>query len=154
MMSLDDPTAHRDRPWIPWAIAGSLLAAVAVVYGQTLWFGFLDYDDVKFVHGNPLVTPGVTTAGLRAAMISGPMGEWYPLSMMSHMLDCQIFGLDARGHHLTNLVLHAATTIGLFLVLRSMTRETWPSAGWPRCCLPFIRSTSKAWPGSPSDGTF
>ena len=48
--------------------------------------------------------------------------------MLSHMLDCQLFGLDAGGHHLTNVVLHAATAIGLFLVLRSMTGELWPSA--------------------------
>ncbi len=127
-MSLADSTAHRDPLWIPWAIAGALLAAVATVYGQTLWFGFLTYDDGHFVHGNPLVTGGLTTAGLRAALISGPMGEWYPLSMISHMLDCQVFGLNAWGHHLVNLVLHAATTIGLFFVLRSMTGETWPSA--------------------------
>ncbi|HTU26305.1 MAG TPA: tetratricopeptide repeat protein [Pirellulales bacterium] len=104
------------------------MATIAIIYGQSLWFGFLAHDDTSFVSGNPLVAPGLSVAGVAAAFVSGPMGQWHPLSVISHMLDCQIFGLDARGHHLTNLVLHAATSIGLFLVLRSMTGEMWPSA--------------------------
>ena len=72
--------------------------------------------------------PGLTLDGLRWAFTNGPVGEWYPLAMLSHMLDCQLFGLNAGGHHLTNVLLHAATSIALFLVLWRMTGELWPSA--------------------------
>ena len=51
-----------------------------------------------------------------------------PLTWLSHMLDCQLYGLHAGGHHLTNVLLHAATAILLFLVLWRMTGDLWPSA--------------------------
>jgi Flp pilus assembly protein TadD len=69
------------------------------------------------------VRAGLTPESIRWAFTNGPLGEWYPLSMMSHMVDCQLFGLAAKGHHLTNLVLHAAAAVGLFFVLRNMTAE-------------------------------
>ena len=71
---------------------------------------------------------GLTGEGVRWAFTDGPYGEWYPLAMLSHMLDCQLFGLNAWGHHLTNVLLHAAASIALFLVLWRMTGELWPSA--------------------------
>ncbi|HTU26720.1 MAG TPA: tetratricopeptide repeat protein [Pirellulales bacterium] len=127
-MPRDKSIARRGPPWPDWAVAGFLITVIAIIFGQTLWFDFLTYDDAWLVSGNRLVNRGLTVDGISAAFVSGPAGEWYPLSMISHMLDCQIFGLSAWGHHLTNLVLHAATTIGLFLVLRNMTGELWPSA--------------------------
>ena len=54
--------------------------------------------------------------------------NWHPLTMLSHMLDCQLYGLNAGGHHLTNVLLHTATVILLFLVLRRMTGFLWRSA--------------------------
>ena len=71
--------------------------------------------------------PGLTGSSIAWAFTNGPMGEWYPVSMMSHMLDAQLFGPAAWGHHLSSLLLHAAASIGLFLVLRNMTDELWPS---------------------------
>ncbi len=121
------PAPNRAR-FLPWVVSGGLLVVVAVVYGQTLTFGFVDYNDPVFVTSCPQVQAGLTGKGIAWALRSGPGGEWYPLAMISHMLDCQLFGLDARWHHLTNLLLHAATAIGLFLGLRSMTGELWPSA--------------------------
>ncbi len=120
---------------LPAAICGLLLAAVAIVYGQTIGFGFVDYDDPQFIRNCPQVAAGLTGQGIYWAFTNGPFGEWYPLSMISHMLDCQLFGLEppghgqlgAGGHHLTNVLLHAATTVGLFLVLSRMTSELWPS---------------------------
>ncbi len=126
------PSSHPSLPpyerYLPWVIAGWLLALVTIVYGQTLWFGFMDYDDNIYVTASPPVLAGLTGKSIVWAFTNGPLGEWYPLSMLSHMLDCQLFGTQAWGPHLTNLVLHAGSTIGLFFVLRSMTGETWPSA--------------------------
>ncbi len=109
-------------------VCAGLILAIVVIYGQTLSYPFLFYDDSGYVYANPHVTPGLTGAGIWWAFTDGPFGEWYPLVMLSHMLDCQVFGLNAWGHHLTNLLLHAAASIALFLVWWRMTGEFWPSA--------------------------
>jgi protein O-mannosyl-transferase len=125
----DAPTAEsarRERHYA-WAISGFLILAVGLIFGQTLRHVLLDYDDNGFVQANPLVTGGLTFQGVKWAFTQGPYGEWYPLAPLSHMLDCQLFGLNASGHHLTNLLLHAAASVALFLVLWRMTDELWPS---------------------------
>ena len=127
-MSSSEPTTFRWRQSRTWAVAGLLLLAIAVIYGQTLSFPFLNYDDNAYVYECPPVREGLTADSIAWALTSGPFGEWYPTAMLSHMLDWQLYGSAAWGHHLTNLLLHAATAIGLFLVLRSMTGEFWPSA--------------------------
>ena len=111
-----------------WGVCGLLLLAIGLIYGQTLGFEFLNYDDQGFVFANPHVTRGLTLDGIWWALTEGPFGEWYPLDPLSHMLDCQLFGLGAWGHHLTSVLLHAATSVALFLVWRRMTGELWPSA--------------------------
>ncbi len=113
--------------WI-WAICGFLLLSVGLVYGQTLGHEFLGYDDDGFVFNNPHVIPGLTLSGLWYALTDGPYGEWCPLTTLSHMLDCQLYGLNPAGHFLTNVLLHAASSVLLFLVLLRMTRDLWPSA--------------------------
>ncbi|HEX4143303.1 MAG TPA: tetratricopeptide repeat protein [Pirellulales bacterium] len=123
-----DPTPPRANPYYLWGACGLLLLLIGLVYGQTLDHPLLDYDDNTFVSDNPLVRAGFTGKGIRWALTEGPFGEWYPLAVLSHMLDCQLFGLSAWGHHLTGVLLHAATAIGLFLVLRRMTDGFWPSA--------------------------
>jgi protein O-mannosyl-transferase len=105
-----------------------LVVAIVLVFGRTLKHGFLNFDDNYFVVDEPHVSGGLTLSGIVWAFTNGPFGEWYPLSMLSHMLDCQVYGLNPAGHHLTNLLLHAATSIGLFLVLWRMTAGFWPSA--------------------------
>jgi hypothetical protein len=105
-----------------------LLGAIWVVFGQTLGHGFVNYDDEEYVYGNPQVIHGLNLKGVEWAFTHSVMGNWHPLTVMSHMLDCQFYGLHAGGHHLTNLLLHAATAILLFLVLRQMTGALWPSA--------------------------
>ena len=111
-----------------WGVCALLLVAVGLIYGQTLGHARLAYDDSVFVYENPHVTPGLTSEGFWWALTDGPFGEWYPLAPLSHMLDCQLFGLSPWGHHLTNLLLHAAASIALFLVGWRMTDELWPSA--------------------------
>ncbi|HTU24217.1 MAG TPA: tetratricopeptide repeat protein [Pirellulales bacterium] len=111
-----------------WGVCGFLLLAAGLIYAQTLGHGLLMYDDADFVYDNPHVAAGLTGDGLRWAFTSGPAGEWYPLAMLSHMLDCQLFGVQPWGHHLTSALLHAATSIALFLVWWRLTGELWPSA--------------------------
>ncbi len=118
----DDTHAQADSRYA-WGVCGFLLFAVGLIYGQTLGYGFLNYDDNGFVFANSHVRAGLTADGFRWAFTDGPYGEWYPLDPLSHMLDCQLFGLEAWGHHLTNVLLHAATSIALFLVLWRMTQR-------------------------------
>ena len=127
MIPSNDDTQRRERH-LAWGICGVLLVAVAAIYGQTLGHALLWYDDYEYVFNNPHVTPGLTADGVHWAFTDGPIGEWYPLAMLSHMLDCQIYGLNAWGHHLTSVLLHAAASVALFLVWRSYTDELWPSA--------------------------
>jgi protein O-mannosyl-transferase len=125
--SQDEPKPRANSYYV-WGVCAFLLLAIGLIYGQTLGHALLDYDDNTFVYGNSHVTPGLTGEGFRWAFTDGPGGEWYPLSMLSHMLDCQIFGVEPWGHHLVNVLLHAATSIALLLVLWRMTGELWPSA--------------------------
>ena len=110
------------------AVCIFLAAIIWLVFGQTLGFDFVNYDDDVYVYANPVVQRGLTWEGFRWALTYGDIGHWHPLTWLSHMLDCQLYGLNAGGHHLTNVLLHAATAILLFLVLRRMTGLLWRSA--------------------------
>ncbi len=105
-----------------------LVAITLAVFGGTLRYEFVNYDDGTHVYANPQVLPGLTFQGIAWAFTHSHNGHWIPLNTISHMLDCQLYGLNAGGHHLTNVLLHAATTVLLFLVLRRMTATCWPAA--------------------------
>jgi tetratricopeptide (TPR) repeat protein len=110
------------------AACGLLLMAVVLVFGQTLRHEFVNNDDDRYVYENPIVQKGLSLDGVRWALTYGEIGHWHPLTWLSHMLDCQIYGMNAGGHHLTNVLLHAASVILLFLVLWRMTGFVWRSA--------------------------
>jgi protein O-mannosyl-transferase len=82
---------------------------------------FIFYDDPDYILGNPHVRTGLTWENIQWAMSNTASGNWHPLTWLSHMLDCQWFGLNPRGHHLTSLLFHAINTILVFLVLVKMT---------------------------------
>jgi len=105
-----------------------ILAATAGVYWPMGRHGFISLDDPQFVPENPLVKAGLTAAGLRWALTTFLSGNWYPLTWLSHMLDCQLFGPNAGAHHLVSAGLHAASAGLLFLALARMTRRPWRSA--------------------------
>ena len=105
-----------------------LLVAVLAVFGRTVWYGFVSLDDGQYVYSNPHVTGGLSGQDVVWAFSHFYACNWHPLTWLSHMLDCQLYGLRPGGHHLTNVLLHAATAVLLFLVLRRMTGELWPSA--------------------------
>jgi tetratricopeptide (TPR) repeat protein len=114
-----------------WRVAGVCLvlgAIIFAVFGQTLGQGFVGYDDGQYIVDNPMVTRGLTFKGVVWAFTGAHAFNWHPLTWLSHMLDCQLFGLHPGGHHLTSVLLHSATVISLFLVLRQMTGALWRSA--------------------------
>ena len=125
--STSGPAGLSDR----WAVPGVcvfLAAAIWLVFGQTLGHEFVNYDDNDYVYENPHITQGLTLAGIAWAFTTSHAANWHPLTWISHMLDCQLYGLNPGGHHLNNILFHTATAILLFLVLRRMTGALWRSA--------------------------
>ena len=121
-------------PLLVTGISLTLLLMVAAVFGQTFGFEFVNYDDPIFVTENSHVLRGLNWENLRWVMTAGIGRDatdtdfWRPLSLLSHMADVSMFGLNAGWHHLVSVAIHAATSVLLFLVLRSMTGALWRSA--------------------------
>jgi protein O-mannosyl-transferase len=111
-----------------WIVCVLLILAVAAAFGRAIRYDFVNYDDGDYVAQNPAVLNGLTASGVLWAFTNNHVQMWIPATWLSLMADAQFYGNDARGYHLTNLLLHAATVVGLFLVLRRMTGRTWPSA--------------------------
>ena len=105
-----------------------LVAVTWAVFGQTLAHDFVNFDDHVYVYENPLVIRGFSTEGIIGAFTHTHARNWHPLTTVSHMLDCQLYGLNAGGHHLTNVILHTISVLLLFLVLKQMTGAFWQSA--------------------------
>jgi len=120
--------ARDPQTWQAVCVCVFLALAVLAVFGQTARFGFVDYDDPANVYDNPVVRQGLSADAVGWAFTHVQGFNWIPLTTLSHMLDCQMFGLHAGGHHLVNVLLHAATAVLLFLVLRQMTGSLWRSA--------------------------
>src|ERR1700761_6834575 len=103
-------------------IALGLVTLTVAVYWPVRSHGFVGLDDEEYVLENIHVRNGFTPANVAWAFTSVRYAvNWHPLTWLSHMLDCQVFGLRAGGPHLVNVLLHAASTVILFLVLASMT---------------------------------
>jgi Flp pilus assembly protein TadD len=98
-----------------------LFLLILGVYLPALRHDFIVYDDENYVRANLHVQQGLTVEAIRWAFTTGSQSNWHPLTWLSHMLDCQLFGLQPWGHHLTNLLFHAFNTALVFLVLRTMT---------------------------------
>jgi tetratricopeptide (TPR) repeat protein len=105
-----------------------LAVATAVVYWPAVGFDYVNYDDPEFVATNPHVLGGLTWENVRWAFGTGLDGNWIPLTWLSYMLDVEWFGATATGLHLTNILLHAANTVLIFLLFRRLTGAHWPSA--------------------------
>src|SRR6185436_18811253 len=105
-----------------------LLAAIAVVFAQVRSQDFINFDDPPYVTENLTVRQGFADGTLRWAFTSFHGANWHPLTSLSHVLDVELFGLDAGAHKLVNVVLHAAAALLLLLFLFRATGEVWPSA--------------------------
>ena len=105
-----------------------LVAVTWAVFGQTLTYDFVNFDDHVYVYENPLVVRGLSAETVIGAFTHTHARNWHPLTTLSHMLDCQLYGLNAGSHHLTNVILHTISVLLLFLVLKQMTAALWQSA--------------------------
>jgi len=109
-------------------LQGALLfLLVAGIFLPAVSHDFITYDDPVYVTENANVTGGLTWANVRWAFRSTEASNWHPLTWLSHMADCQLFGLQPWGHHLTSVLLHAINCVLLFAALRRMTGAPWRS---------------------------
>jgi tetratricopeptide (TPR) repeat protein len=122
------PAAMKPQAWQVAGICVVLVLMVLAVFGQTARFGFLNSDDNLYVVENAHVTGGLSLKGLAWVFTHADCFLYHPLTMLSLMADYQLYGLHAGGYHLTNVLLHAASALLLFLVLRQMTGALWRSA--------------------------
>src|SRR5882724_8415014 len=114
--------------WRSIFICVSLVAITLTIYWPVHNHAFIVLDDQDYLVRNPQVQGGITGASLHWAFTQSYAGNWHPLTWISHMLDCQSFGLNPGPHHLVNVAFHIATSLLLFLVLRQLTRILWQSA--------------------------
>src|SRR2546423_13097681 len=113
-----------------WSIlvAIALLALIWVVFGQTRSFSFVNFDDPSYVIENSAVRAGLSLSTVHWAFTHVHGGNWHPLTSISHMLDCQLFGLNPGEQHLVNLLWHAIASVLLFLLCQALTGSLWRSA--------------------------
>ena len=111
-------------------VCSALVLVTAAVYWPAHGFDYIAYDDPGYVGANPHIRTGFTVAGIVWAFreFVGDTFYWMPMSWLSHMLDCQLFGVDAGAHHLMNVGYHAANAVLVFLLLRQLTGAFWRSA--------------------------
>ncbi len=106
---------------------GLLVLLNIVVFWGVWGHSFTRFDDDIYVYANPLVTEGLTARGIKAALTETEIGHWHPVTWLSHMADCSVFGLRPGGHHLVSLLLHITNTLLLFWLLSKATGALWKS---------------------------
>src|SRR5438270_1224201 len=102
-----------------------VVVLVWIVFGQTLAHDFVNYDDKTYVYGNSLVSAGLSWHGLARAFVDTQTNNWHPLTIISHMLDCQIFDLKTGGHHFINVLLNTIAVVLLLIVLLDILGLFW-----------------------------
>ncbi len=105
-----------------------LILCSFVAYEPMRHNGFVGYDDEDYVTNNEHVLSGLNSESIVWAFTTPHVSNWHPVTWISHMVDCQLFGVNALGHHITNLLLHIINTLLLFLLFKRMTRAVWASA--------------------------
>src|ERR1700724_3447813 len=105
------------------AVCAVLIAITWTVFGQTLEYGFVNYDDPAYISENRQIQSGVTWQNIVWAFTHVHSHNWHPLTTISHMLDCQLFGLKPGAHHFVNVLLHSVSAVLLFLLLAQITRS-------------------------------
>jgi tetratricopeptide (TPR) repeat protein len=114
-----------------WTLIGISLFLIALtwaVFAQTGGYQFVNYDDPLYVLDNAHVRAGLTWRGIAWAFTHVHSQNWHPLTTMSHMLDCQLFGVNPGAHHLVNVFFHSIAAVLLFILLAQITNSIWASA--------------------------
>ena len=114
--------------WQAVSVCICLAVLTWIVFGQTLWHDFINYDDPRYVYENTKITSGLSVSGIAWAFTHIHSMNWHPLTTISHMLDCQLYALRPGWHHFTNVLLHTIAVLLLFLALQQMTGAFWQSA--------------------------
>jgi protein O-mannosyl-transferase len=114
--------------WILFVVCGVIVSLTWAVFGQTLGYGFVNFDDPFYVSENPQIQAGLNWQSVLWAFTHVHSNNWHPLTTMSHMLDSQLFGDKPGTHHFENVLLHSANAVLLFLLLVQMTSRVWASA--------------------------
>jgi protein O-mannosyl-transferase len=120
--------ATPNRWWLTIGLCIALAALTWLVFGPTLWHDFINYDDPRYVYENTKITAGLSFSSIAWAFTNIHSMNWHPLTTISHMLDCQLYGVSAGWHHFTNVLLHTVAVMLLFVALRQMTGALWRSA--------------------------
>jgi protein O-mannosyl-transferase len=118
---------EEERPLLA-KVAVGLALLTFLIFLPVVEYEFVNYDDDVFVTNNPKVAPGFTWEGIKWAFTSADIDYWRPLSWLSHMLDIELFGPAAGGHHLSNLLIHCAAVALCLLALHRLTGAVWRSA--------------------------
>ncbi len=118
---VDEKNRHRNL-----AVCVGLAVLTLIAFWQAIHAQFVAFDDGLYVTRNPHLQ--LSPANITWAFTSSYAGNWHPLTWLSHMVDVQLFGLNPKGHHLTNLLLHVLNTILLYLFLARYTARLWPAA--------------------------
>ena len=108
-------------------IAG-LIAVCLLIYAQVFRFEFINLDDNLYIYENPYITAGINLISLKWAFTTFHSANWHPLTWISHMIDATLFGPNAGGHHIVNVLFHAANSVIAYFVFKRMTGSEWKSA--------------------------
>jgi protein O-mannosyl-transferase len=111
----------------PRFIALLLALITLLVYLPVTRYDFVNYDDQDYVTENSIVQQGLTWAGIKWAFTTGHASNWHPVTWLSHMADCELFGLNPAAHHFVNALIHSADAALLFILLLRLTSLIWPS---------------------------
>ena len=116
------------RPRFPlWLLAALLGLLTIALYWPATGHDFVNYDDPDYVTANPQVQGGLSWAGVKWAFSNPVCSNWHPLTILSHMLDYQAFGLNPWGHHWTSVLFHTLNAMLVFALLQQMTGAPWRS---------------------------
>src|SRR6202161_57776 len=123
------PLRHATTLWRPDVVILLGLAVITFgIYAQVIGHQFIALDDPTYIQENPMVNRGVTLAGLAWAFTTFHSTNWHPLTWIAHMIDSQLFGMNAGGHLLVNALIHVANTLLVFWFVLRTTHIRWPSA--------------------------
>jgi len=121
------PAAVKSERVADWLLAVAVGAATLLLYAPVSRFEFIRYDDPNYVALHPLVSQGLGWANVRWALTAFEVGNWHPLTLISHMTDVSLFGMRAGAHHVVSAILHAVNAALLFFVLNAATGRRMPS---------------------------